>query len=117
MRHLSKGKKFGRKRGERISFLRNLVNDVIRAGKIETTEARAKAVRPMVEKLITFAKKKDLASRRLVISRVQNQRIVKKLFDDLAPRYADRTGGYLRIVKLQKVRKRDGIKLVRIEFV
>lgn len=83
MRHLKEGKKFGRLRGDRISFLRNLANDVIRAGHIETTEARAKAVRPIVEKLITIAKQKDLAGRRLIASRVQNQRIVKKLCDDL----------------------------------
>ena len=117
MRHLKEGKKFGRLRGDRISFLRNLANDVIRAGKIETTETRAKAVRPIVERLITHAKKQDLASRRLISSRVQNVRIVKKLCDDIAPRYADRNGGYLRITKLQKTRKRDGVKLARVEFV
>ena len=117
MRHNKKGKKFGRLRGDRISFLRNLANDVIRAGKIETTETRAKAVRPIVERLITHAKKQDLASRRLISSRVQNVRIVKKLCDDIAPRYADRNGGYLRITKLQKTRKRDGVKLARVEFV
>ena len=104
-------------RGDRISFLRNLANDVIRAGHIETTDARAKAVRPIVEHLVTFAKKKDLASRRLIASRVQNPRITKKLCDDLATRYADRKGGYLRIVKLQKARKRDGVHMARVEFV
>lgn len=117
MNHLAKGRKFNRLRGDRISFMRNLANDVIRAEKIETTEARAKEVRPMVERLVTFAKKKDLASRRLIASRVQNQRMVKKLCDVLGPRYADRKGGFLRIVKLQKVRKRDGVSLVKIEFV
>jgi large subunit ribosomal protein L17 len=117
MRHVKKGRKFNRLRGDRISFLRNLANDVIRAEKIETTEARAKEVRPMVEKLVTSAKKQDLASRRLISSRVQNPRIVKKLCDDLGKRYADRKGGYLRIVKLQKVRKRDGVRLARVEFV
>jgi large subunit ribosomal protein L17 len=117
MRHLKEGRKFNRLRGDRISFLRNLANDVIRAEKIETTEARAKAVRPIVEKLVTFAKKNDLASRRLISSRVQNQRITKKLCDDLGPRYAERKGGYLRIVKLQKARKRDGVTMARVEFV
>jgi large subunit ribosomal protein L17 len=117
MNHVKKGRKFNRLRGDRISFLRNLANDVIRAEKIETTEARAKEVRSIVEKLVTSAKKQDLASRRLLAGRVQNQRIVKKLCDDLAKRYADRKGGYLRIVKLQKVRKRDGVRLSRIEFV
>lgn len=117
MRHLNKGRKFNRLRGDRISFLRNLANDVIRAEHIETTEARAKEIRPIVEKLVTIAKKKDLASRRLIVSRVQNQRIVKKLCDDLGSRYADRKGGYLRIVKLEKVRKRDGVRMARVEFV
>jgi large subunit ribosomal protein L17 len=117
MRHLKKGKKFNRLRGDRISFLRNLANDVIRAEHIETTETRAKAIRPIVEKLVTFAKKQDLASRRLIASRVQNPRITKKLCDDLGTRYADRKGGYLRIVKLQKARKRDGVRMARVEFV
>ncbi len=117
MRHLKKGKKFGRLRGDRISFLRNLANDVIRAGSIETTEARAQAVRPIVEKLVTFARKQTLASRRVIVSRVQNQRIAKKLYEDLGPRYASRNGGYLRITKLSKSRKRDGVRMARIEFV
>jgi large subunit ribosomal protein L17 len=90
---------------------------MIRSGHIETTEARAKAVRPIVEKLITIAKQKDLAGRRLIASRVQNPRITKKLCDDLGPRYADRKGGYIRITKLQTVRKRDGVTIARVEFV
>ncbi len=117
MRHLKKGKKFGRLRGARISFLRNLSNDLIRAGKIETTEARAKAIRPQVERLITFAKKQTLAARRELLSRVHNEKIVDKLYHDLGPRYAERAGGYLRITKLQKGRKRDGAAVARIEFV
>ena len=117
MRHLKEGKKFGRLRGARISFLRNLANDVIRTGKIETTEARAQAVRPIVERLITIAKQKDIAGRRLIASRVHNIRITKKLCDDLGPRYADRKGGYLRITKLAKARKRDGVRMARVEFV
>ncbi|MDE2019447.1 MAG: 50S ribosomal protein L17 [Patescibacteria group bacterium] len=117
MRHQKKGKKFGRLRGDRISFMRNLANDVIRAGSVETTEVRAKAIRPVVEKLITFARKQTLASRRLIKSRVQNARVEKKLYEDLGPRYATRSGGYLRIVKLAKSRKRDGARLARIEFV
>lgn len=117
MRHQKKGKKFGRLRGDRISFLRNLANDVIRAGSVETTEARAKAVRPIVEKLVTFARKQTLASRRLIGARVQEPRIAKKLYEDIGPRYATRDGGYLRITKLAKNRKRDGTPMARIEFV
>jgi large subunit ribosomal protein L17 len=117
MRHLKKGKKFNRTRGARISFLRNLSNDLIRTGKIETTEARAKAIRPAVEKLVTFAKKQTLASRRIIVSRVHNQKIADKLYVEYGPRYADRKGGYLRITKLGTSRKRDGSAIARIEFV
>ena len=117
MRHGKKNKKFGRLRGDRISFLRNIANDLIRAGKIETTEARARAIRPQVERLVTFAKKQTLASRRLILSRVHNEKIANKLMHDLGPRYAERQGGYLRITKLAKSRKRDGSRLARIEFV
>jgi large subunit ribosomal protein L17 len=117
MRHLKKGKKFHRLRGARISFMRNLANDLIRTGKIETTEVRAKAVRPVVERLVTFAKRQTLASRRVILSRVQNAKVADKLYHDLGPRYAERKGGYLRITKLAKSRKRDGTKIARVEFV
>lgn len=117
MRHLKKGKKFGRLRGARISFLRNLSNDLIRTGSIETTEVRAKAIRPQVEKLVTFAKKQTLAARRIIISRVHNDKIAQKLYGELGPRYAERKGGYLRITKLSISRKRDGTRMARIEFV
>jgi len=117
MRHQKEGKKFGRLRGDRISFMRNLSNDLIRAGKIETTETRAKAIRPVVEKLVTMAKRQTLAGRRVLLSRVQNAAVMKKLYHDLGPRYAERKGGYLRITKLQTTKKRDGSKMARIEFV
>ena len=117
MRHGKAGRKFSRLRGARISFLRNLGNDLIRTGKIETTEARAKSIRPAVEKLVTTAKRQTLASRRLLVSRVHNQKIVDKLYGELAAKYADRKGGYLRITKLGKSRKRDGSAIARIEFV
>ena len=117
MRHLKKGKKFHRLRGPRISFMRNLANDLIRAGKIETTETRAKAIRPVVEKLVTMAKAQTLAARRLLASRVHNEKIVNKLYHDIAPRYVERKGGYTRITKLAKSRKRDATKMAKIEFV
>lgn len=117
MRHGKKGKKFNRKTGRRKSFLRNLVVALIRTGKMETTEVRAKAVRPIAERLITIAKKQDLASRRLLISRLHNQKAVERLMRDIAPRYAERKGGYLRIVKSGKVRKRDAAKTAIIELV
>ncbi|HVN26176.1 MAG TPA: 50S ribosomal protein L17 [Candidatus Paceibacterota bacterium] len=117
MRHAKKGKKFNRKRGPRASFLRNLSNDLIRTGAIETTEARAKAIRPIVERLVTFAKKQTLASRRVILSRVHNEKVANKLYVDYGPRYAERAGGYLRITKLGTSRKRDGAAMARIEFV
>lgn len=109
--------KFGRVKGERVSFVRNLCNDLIRNGAIETTEVRAKAIRPRVERLVTFAKKQTIAARREILSRVDNARITKKLYEEYGPRYADRKGGYLRITKLGVSRKRDGTRMARIEFV
>ncbi|MBI5220244.1 MAG: 50S ribosomal protein L17 [Candidatus Liptonbacteria bacterium] len=117
MRHHKQGRKFHRITGRRKSFLRNLMCDLIRHGKIDTTEARAKSLRPMVERLVTFAKKGTLASRRLLIARLGQEKLVTKLIEDTAPRYAERKGGYLRIVKLAKPRKRDAGKMARIEFV
>lgn len=117
MRHGKEGRKFHRKTGQRRSFMRNLVNDLIRAGRIETTEIRAKAVRPAIEKLVTKAKKQDLASRRLVLSRLHNKETAQRLCDDIAPRYASRHGGYTRITKVSKFRKRDGAPVAIIEFV
>lgn len=104
-------------RGQRRAFLRNLVNDLVRSGKIETTEARAKALRPLVERLVTSAKQQTLAARRLILSRVHNTAIMEKLYGELGPRYVSRSGGYLRVVKLAKSRKRDGTRMARIEFI
>ncbi len=117
MYHAKKGKKFGLIVNRRKSFLKNLANNLIRKGKIETTETRAKAIRPIVEKMVTLAKKQNLASRRLLISRLKSPVTAKKLYDVLAPKYQDRKGGYLRITKLGKARKRDGAKTATIEFV
>ena len=117
MRHGKEGKKFGRISGRRRSFLRNLVTALLRSGKIETTETRAKAIRPLAEHYITIAKKQDLASRRLLLSRLQNPKVAGPLMDELGPRYAERKGGYLRIIKSGKSKKRDGSRLATIEFV
>ena len=117
MRHLKKGKKFNRKTGPRKSFLRNLASDLIRYEKIETTETRAKAIRPIVEKLVTIAKGQTLAGRRLILARLHNKDISAKLFDEIGPRYLKRKGGYLRITKLAISRKRDGVMKATVEFV
>lgn len=117
MRKRVEGKKFSRKTGQRRAFLRSLVTNVIRKERVVTTEARAKAVRPMVERAITIAKKDTLAGRRILASRLHDPIAVKKLCDDLAPRYKDRNGGYTRIIKSGAARKRDGVRTATIEFV
>lgn len=117
MRHRKVGKKFHRETGQRRAFLRNLANDLVRAGRIETTEIRAKAIRPIVERLITLAKKQTLASRRLVLARLGNARTAAKLFEEIAPKYATRPGGFLRITKVGKTRKRDSAPVAVVEFV
>ena len=82
--------------------MRNLANDLIRAGKIETTEARAKAIRPQVERLVTFAKKQTLAARRELMSRMHNEKIVNKLYHDIGPRYAARPAAISASQSLQR---------------
>jgi len=116
MRHQKKGRKFGRIRGRRKSFLAILIHNLIMENKIQTTEARAKEIRPMVEKLITIAKKGDLSALRLLMKRVPEDSAYK-LYHEIAPRYKDRDGGYVRIVKTSELRKRDGAEQVIIEFV
>lgn len=117
MRHGQKNRKFHRTRGQRVSFVRNLANNLIRMGKIETTEIRAKAIRPVVERLVTIARKGDLASRRLLISRLGQVSLAHKLIEEIGPKYKNRPGGYLRIQKLGTARKRDGAMKATIEFV
>ena len=116
MKHLKKGRKFGLVAGKRRAFLRILAHNLIMAGKIETTEARAKELRPRVEKLVTLAKKNDLTALRLLNRRIPQQSAYK-LFHEIAPRYQNRDGGYLRIRKSAIMRKRDGAEKATIEFV
>ena len=116
MRHLKKGRKFGRIRGRRKSFLKSLYRNLIMAGHIVTTEARAKEVKPRMEKLVTVARKQDLASMRILLSRLPKEAALK-LYYELAPRYKERRGGYLRIVKIGAVRKRDAAPKTIVEFV
>ena len=98
MRHRNAGFKLGRNTSHRRALLRNLITSVIKEDRVETTVAKAKAVRPHVEKMITLGKKGDLHSRRQALSFLRRQ-AVKRLFDTVAPRYGDRQGGYLRIVR------------------
>ena len=111
-----KGPRLGSGPAHQRLLLSGLASSLIRDGKIKTTEARAKAVRPVIEKMITKAKKGDLASRRLVLKQIPNREIVHKLFADVAPQYADRNGGYTRIVKLGP-RKGDAAPMAMIELI
>lgn len=115
MRHQKKGRKFGRVRGRRKSFIAGLVNNLVMKERIKTTEARAKEIRPRVEKLISVAKKQNLASLRLLKSRLP-EKSASKLYYEIAPRYESRKGGYLRILKTSTMRKRDAAPVVVIEF-
>lgn len=117
MRHHNTKRKFGRKKNLRNALMKSLVLSLIIKGKIKTTEAKAKELKPYVEKMITLAKKNTLAGKRTTASRLyNNKKVVKKLFDDIAPKYSERKGGYTRIIKLG-VRKSDSAKLAQIEFV
>jgi len=116
MRHHNKNKKFGRDKNQRKALLRSLAASLIRDTKITTTEAKAKALRPYVEKLVTQAKKANLSDRRLLISKINSEVASKKLVEALSVKYSDRNGGYTRIIKLQP-RLSDGAKMAVIEFV
>jgi large subunit ribosomal protein L17 len=116
MRHLKKGRKFGRKRKLRRSLLRSLLNNLVKAEKIKTSEAKAKEIRPLIEKLTTTAKKDTLSNRRRLAKTLGTEQ-VKKIFKDIAPRYSQRKGGYTRIVKLGKRKSGDASPMAIIEFV
>ena len=116
MNHLSKGRKFHRKKGQRIALFKSLANNFILKEKMETTEAKAKETRTRVEKLITLGKKQNLASFRLLMSRL-NKKAAEKLYFEIAPRYKDRKGGFTRITKSAVQRKKDGAKTAIIEFI
>ena len=116
MRHKKKGRKLGRKAGNRRALLMNLASQMITYKRIKTTDAKAKELRTFIEPLITLAKKNDLHSRRMVIKKLPNKNIVRTLCDDIAPNYIDRPGGYTRIVKLG-YRDNDRAPVSIIEFV
>lgn len=116
MRHRKSGKKLGRNTSHRKAMMRNMVTSFFDTEKITTTDARAKELRKMAEKLITMARRGDLHSRRLIMQVVRDGKIVAKLFDTIAPRYADRPGGYTRIIKLGH-RAGDNAALSMIELV
>lgn len=116
MRHRNKVKTLARKKSAREALLRDLATSVIVYEKIKTTEAKAKAVKPYVERLITTAKKGDLTARRRLLSVLTTEQPVNKLLEVIGPRYKDREGGYTRLVKLGN-RQGDGAPVVQIELV
>jgi large subunit ribosomal protein L17 len=116
VRHHRAGKKLGRDSAHRKSLYANLACSLIEHGRIRTTEAKAKAVKPFAEQMITLGKRGDLAARRKAISELRSTDTVRLLFDDVAPRFADRPGGYSRIVKLGP-RQGDAAAMVYLELV
>jgi len=109
-------RKLNRIRGRRKLFLNVLAHNLIMKERMETTEVRAKEIRPMVEHLVTIAKKQQLASLRRLLAQLP-KKTAQKLYYDIAPKYQDRKGGYLRIIKGGKARKRDAAPTAVIEFV
>ena len=116
MRHSNRNKKFGREKNQRRALMRTLAHSLFRDGRIETTEAKAKALRPFAERLITHAKSGTLASRRLIAARLGGTAALAKLYKEIAPRCAKRSGGYTRITRLGKQGKR-GADEAKIEFI
>ena len=116
MRHARTGKKLGRDSAHRKALYANLACSLIEHGRIRTTEAKAKAVKPFAEQMITLGKRGDLHARRLALAELRSQDVVHVLFAEVAPRFADRPGGYTRILKLGP-RPGDATELVYLELV
>src|SRR5919202_4252413 len=117
MSHRVDGRKLGRKMGPRLALYKNLTVSVLRYERVKTTEAKAKEVQGRVERAITLAKRGDLTARRAVVSEFPNEPlVVNKLFDEIAPKYADRTSGFTRIVRIGP-RQGDAADIVQIELV
>ena len=116
MRHNKTGRKLGRTASHRRALMRNMVTSLFASERIETTTPKAKEVRRVAERMITFARRGDLAARRQVAKTVQNPEVLKKLFDEIAPRYADRPGGYTRVLKIGARRKGDNAQRAILEL-
>ena len=116
MRHRRAGKKLGRDSAHRRALYSNLAGALIEHGRIKTTEAKAKAVKPFAEQMITLSKRGDLHARRLALAELRSQDVVHLLFADVGPRFAERPGGYTRIVKLGP-RNGDAAEMVYLELV
>ena len=116
MRHRRSGRKLGRNGSHRMAMLRNMVTSFLDKEKIVTTVPKAKELRPFAEKMITLGKQESLHARRRALAIIRKKSVVHKLFDTLAPRYADRHGGYTRIIRLG-YRKGDNAEMALIELV
>ena len=116
MRHQKSGRKLGRDAAHRKALYANLAAALIEHGRIKTTEAKAKEVRPIVEQMITLGKRGDLHARRLAMAELRSNDVVHKLFSDVAPRFAERQGGYTRVVKLGQ-RQGDAASMALLELV
>jgi large subunit ribosomal protein L17 len=116
MRHARTGKKLGRDASHRRALYANLACSLIEHGRIRTTEAKAKAVKPYAEKMITLGRRGDLHARRQALSELRSQEVVHQLFSDVAPRMAERAGGYTRIVRIGP-RQGDAAEMVYLELV
>lgn len=117
MAYTRKARTFSRPSNQRRALLRSLARSLVMEERISTTEAKAKALRPFVERLVTYAKNNTLASRRLATTRLGDEAAIKKLFDSIAPRYTQRAGGYTRVVKRSRRGVNDARKLAYIAFV
>ena len=116
MRHRRAGKKLGRDASHRKALYANLAGSLIEHGRIKTTEAKAKAVKPIAEQMITLGRRGDIHARRQALAYLRSQDVVHKLFSDVGPRFADRPGGYSRIVKIGP-RQGDAADMVYLELV
>ena len=116
MRHRKAGRRFDMPTSQRMSMFRNLTTAVLREGHVETTEARAKETRRFVDRMITLGKRGTLHARRQALAFLYDRDVVQQVFDDLAPEYAERPGGYTRVIKLGR-RKGDASKMARLELV
>ncbi len=115
MAHRVAGRKLGRPTDHRKALFRNLVTDLLHYEKVITTEAKAKEVRGLTDKMITLGKRGDLAARRLALGYVYDKKVVAKLFDELGPRFTGRPGGYTRIIKVAP-RTGDGARMAQLQL-
>jgi large subunit ribosomal protein L17 len=116
VRHRVGGRKLGRPTGHRLALIRNQVTDLLRYEKIRTTGAKAEELQREAERVISLARAGDVHRRRIAMTKVYDPRVITKLFDELAPRFADRSGGYTRIVKLNP-RRGDGAAMAQVELI